>query len=106
MQYLLDRMSLGLKKQPTVSESSIKVEYRVIAHTAAENVWICKLLLDLGIILTFSAKVYCDNVGARYLITNPIHRQHSKHIILDYHFVRKHVAKTTWSLGMYLITFN
>jgi hypothetical protein len=36
--------------------------------------------------------VYCDNVGAVYLSTNPVQHQHMKHAKIDLHFVRKRVA--------------
>jgi virulence-associated protein VapD len=36
--------------------------------------------------------VYCDNVNAVYLSTNPIQHQHTKHIEIDLQFVRERVA--------------
>jgi hypothetical protein len=41
---------------------------------------------------TKSTLVYCDNVSAVYLSTNPIQHQHTKHVEIDLHFVRKRVA--------------
>ena len=37
--------------------------------------------------------VYCDNISATYLTANPLHYDRSKHIDIDYHFVREMVAK-------------
>jgi hypothetical protein len=36
--------------------------------------------------------VYCDNISAVYLSTNPIQHQRTKHIEIDLHFVRERVA--------------
>jgi hypothetical protein len=35
--------------------------------------------------------VYCDNVSAVYLSTNPVQHQRTKHIEIDLHFVRERV---------------
>lgn len=80
------------KKEPTVSKSSTEAEYRAVAYTVAETVWIRKLLHDLGITLPSPVRVYCDNVSATYLTANPVHHDRSKHIAVDYHFVRERVA--------------
>jgi hypothetical protein len=39
-----------------------------------------------------STLVYCDNVSAVYLSTNPIQHQLTSHVEIDLHFVREHVA--------------
>ena len=36
--------------------------------------------------------LYCDNISAMYLLTNPVHNQRTKHVEIDVHFVREHVA--------------
>ncbi|GJU72438.1 heat shock cognate 70 kDa protein 2 [Tanacetum coccineum] len=42
--------------------------------------------------LTTATLVYCDNVSAVYLTTNPVQHQRTKHIEIDIHFVRDYVA--------------
>ena len=39
-----------------------------------------------------STLVYCDNVSAVYLSTNPVQHQRTKHVEIDLHFVRDRVA--------------
>jgi len=75
-----------------VSKSSTKVEYRAVAYTVAETIWIRKLLADIGILLSTPTRVMCDNISATYLTANPNHHDRSKHIAVDYHFVRERVA--------------
>ena len=36
--------------------------------------------------------VYCNNVSAVYLSTNPVQHQQTKHVEIDLHFVRDRVA--------------
>ncbi|WVZ06023.1 hypothetical protein V8G54_019369 [Vigna mungo] len=50
------------KKQPTVSRSSSKVEYRALATTTCELQWLTYLLTDLHIPFKQPALLYCDNL--------------------------------------------
>jgi hypothetical protein len=36
--------------------------------------------------------VYCDNISAMYLSTNPVQHQRMKHMEIDLHFIREKVA--------------
>jgi hypothetical protein len=42
--------------------------------------------------LARSTLVYCDNVSAVYLSTNPVQHQKTKHVEIDLHFVRDRVV--------------
>ena len=42
--------------------------------------------------LAKSTLVYCDNVSALYLSTNPVQHQRTKHVEIDLHFVRDRVV--------------
>ena len=42
--------------------------------------------------LAKSTLVYCDNVSAVYLSTNPVQHQRMKHVEIDLHFVCDRVA--------------
>jgi hypothetical protein len=76
------------KKQPTVAKSSTEAEYRSLAMAAAELLWLKSLLLDLHIFVP-SPILYCDNLGATYLAANSVFHARTKHVELDYHFVRE-----------------
>jgi hypothetical protein len=58
---------------------------------SAELVWLKSLLHELGTILP-SSVLWCDNLGATFLASNPAFHARIKHIKLDYHFVREKVA--------------
>jgi hypothetical protein len=65
-------VSWSSKRQNIVSQSSVKVEYRAMANGMAEACWLRQLLQKLHALLTKSILVYCDNISAVYLSTDPI----------------------------------
>nr|GEV05502.1 retrovirus-related Pol polyprotein from transposon TNT 1-94 [Tanacetum cinerariifolium] len=76
-------------KQRTVSRFSTVSEYKALADTVAELTWLQALLNELGIRSSSTSILWCDNLDATYLSTNPIFRAHTKHVEIDYHFVRE-----------------
>ncbi|GJY61695.1 ribonuclease H-like domain-containing protein [Tanacetum coccineum] len=85
-------LSWSSKRQPTLSRSSAEAEYRGVANVVAETCWLRNLLRELHTPLSFATLVYCDNVSAVYLSSNPVQHQRTKHIEINIHFVRDLVA--------------
>ena len=85
-------VSESAKKQPTVSRSSCESEYRAMANTTAEIVWITNLLRELHALPPDRPTLLCDNKSALFMTQNPVSNKRAKHIDLDYHFVRELVA--------------
>ena len=85
-------VSWSSKRQNTVSRSSAEAEYRVVANGVAEATWLRQLLQELHVPSRRASLVYCDNISAIYMSSNPIQHQRTKHIEIDLHFVREHVA--------------
>ncbi|CAL2256546.1 unnamed protein product [Prunus armeniaca] len=79
-------------KQSTVSRSSSKAEYRALATTAAELRWFCYLFRELGIPLHSPPCIFVDNVSALHMAANPVFHARTRHIEVDYHFVRELLA--------------
>ncbi|KAD3337749.1 hypothetical protein E3N88_33269 [Mikania micrantha] len=82
-------VSWSAKKQPTVSRSSCESEYRAMANTAAEIVWVTHLLRELRALPPNRPTLLCDNKSALFMTQNPISHKRAKHIDLDYHFIRE-----------------
>ena len=76
-----------------MSCSSTKAEYRALASTTAELYWLRMLLRDFGIFLPHPPLLWCDNVSALAIASNPVFHARTKHIEVDYHFVREKVLK-------------
>ncbi|XP_026433829.1 uncharacterized protein LOC113331324 [Papaver somniferum] len=81
-------VSWSLKKKQTISRSSTEAEYRGLANADAEILWLSYLFEELSVRLCLPCTLYCDNMGAGSLTTNPIFHARTKHIEVDYHMVR------------------
>ncbi|XP_073112313.1 uncharacterized protein [Elaeis guineensis] len=82
-------ISWRAKKQTTVSRSSAKAEYRAMAHTISELLWLRALLSDLSISHHGPMFLYCDNQAALHIAANLVFHERTKHIEIDCHFVRE-----------------
>ncbi|GJV15541.1 ribonuclease H-like domain-containing protein [Tanacetum coccineum] len=76
----------------TLSRSSTEADFRGVANAVAETSWLRNLLRGLHSPLHSATIVYCDNVSAIYLSSNPVQHQRMKHIKIDIHFVRDQVT--------------
>ncbi|CAM8975505.1 unnamed protein product [Rhodiola kirilowii] len=85
-------VSWSSKRQQTVSRSSAEAEYRAVANAVAESCWLRQLLSELHQLPRQATIVFCDNISAVYLSTNPVQHQRTKHVEIDLHFVRERVA--------------
>jgi len=82
------------KKQGTISKSSCEAEYRATATVTCEIQWLVYLLQDLKVPFEQPSLLYCDNDLARYIASNPVFHELTKHIeIIDYHIVREKLKK-------------
>ncbi|KAB2608246.1 hypothetical protein D8674_011414 [Pyrus ussuriensis x Pyrus communis] len=81
------------KKQSTVSQSSTEAEYKALAHCAADVFWIRSVFKDIHQSISVPPSLYCDNLSALALSTNPVFHSKIKHLDTDYHFVREKVQK-------------
>ncbi|XP_051147523.1 uncharacterized mitochondrial protein AtMg00810-like [Andrographis paniculata] len=80
------------KKQTLVSRSSAELEYRALADSTSELLWLRWLLTDLGAPLPSSTALHCDSQSAMKMAHNDTFHERTKHIELDYHFIRQHVV--------------
>ncbi|CAM8896551.1 unnamed protein product [Rhodiola kirilowii] len=85
-------ISWRTRKQATVSRSLAESEYRAMAKTCCELVWIAAVLQDLHIAVSAPIALYCDNQSATHIAKNPNFHERTKHIELDCHLVRQHFS--------------
>ena len=81
-------ISWSAKKQPIIAHSSTEAEYQFLALTAAELTWICKIFKDITFPLSHTPTLWCDNVSAISLASNPVFHARTKHVEIDYHYIR------------------
>jgi histone deacetylase 1/2 len=83
-------VSWASKKQPLVARSSTEAEYRSMANTTSELLWIQSLLRELQVPF-YTPTLLCDNLSAVSLAHNPVLHSKTKHLELDIHFAREKV---------------
>jgi hypothetical protein len=86
-------ISWSSRKQATISRSSTESEYKALANDTAELVWLQSLLREMEFPTAAHVPIlWCDNLGATYLSANPRFHGRTKHIEVDFHFVRERVV--------------
>jgi hypothetical protein len=90
-----------------------KAEYKSLANAMTEGMWVRSLLQELYVSSLRTARLWCDNIGTTYLLANPVFHARTKHIEINYHFVRsgqeatrdhvrvKQLSAATWSNQTY-----
>ena len=81
------------RKQRTIARSCTKVEYKALVDSNAEILWIHSLLLELRVPSSTVTTLWCDNLGVTFLSSIPVFHTHTKHVEVDYNFVRDHITK-------------
>ncbi|KAK8664822.1 hypothetical protein V6N13_084595 [Hibiscus sabdariffa] len=88
------------KKQSVVSRSTSEAEYRSVANSVSELIWVEQLLTELGVSLIGKPTIWCDNTSTVSMSANPTHHAKVKHVEIDLHFVREKVLS-----GQLLVNF-
>ena len=81
-------VSWSSKKQATVALSSMESEYMALLHTLREQIWLVRLVKEIGYDISNQNVIYGDNPIAIALTHNPEHHAHTKHVDIQYHFIR------------------
>ena len=76
-----------------MSRSSAELEYRALVMATSEVLWITYLFQELNISFDQIPLLHCDNKSAETLASNPKYHARTKHIELDLHFLREHIAQ-------------
>ena len=86
-------ISWSSKKQSTIALSSTEAEYMALTHASKEAIWLRRFLRELD--FEFQEQeptlIFEDNQSAIALAKNPVHHARSKHIDIQYHFIRDKV---------------
>lgn len=87
-------ISWSSKKQVLVARSTSEAEYRSMALSTTELLWVQSLLQEIKVPFTKSI-LYCDNLSAIALTHSPVLHARTKHMELDIHIIREKVVSQT-----------
>ena len=95
-------ISWASRKQSVVALSSMEAEYMGITQAVKEVLWLRTLFRELGALQHGKeiSTIYSDSQGAIALAQNPGFHARSKHIDIQFHFVREHVNTETGSINL------
>ncbi|PKU66248.1 Retrovirus-related Pol polyprotein from transposon TNT 1-94 [Dendrobium catenatum] len=85
-------ISWTVKKQVTVAKSSTEAEYRSLSAATSDVIWLRRLAEEFDLPQTTPTLIHCGNTSAIALAKNPVFHARTKHIEIDYHFIRQHIA--------------
>eukprot|EP00253_Pinus_taeda_P014861 PITA_14861 len=75
------------KKQYVVALSTIEAEYMAATHASKEAVWLQRLCSSMGLVHG-AIRIDYDSQSEFFLAKNPAYHSKTKHIDVQYHFVR------------------
>jgi hypothetical protein len=67
------------------------------SHAARHFIWLRQLFSEIGILLPTTSTLFIDNQSALSLTRDVMFHQRTKHIDIQYHFLRDHVISGTLS---------
>jgi hypothetical protein len=79
------------RKQNSVDLSLAEVEYMATSQASCEALWLLKMLIGLFGVQLRPIVIYCDNQSCIKLSENLVFHDQSKHIEIQYHFIRYYV---------------
>ena len=85
-------ISWNSKLQKTIALSSCEAEYMALKEAIKENLYIKSLINQIPVLnstINSTKTLYTDSKSAIDLAKNPIHHSRTKHIDIQYHFVRE-----------------
>jgi hypothetical protein len=85
------------KRQVVVALSTTKSEYMAATHASKEEVWLQILCLGIGLVQE-AVRIECDSQSEIFLAKNPAYHSKTKHIDVQYHFVRDMIEEKNVSL--------
>ena len=82
------------RRQAVVVLSTIEAEYMAATHASKEAVWLQGLCSGIGFVQN-AVKIGCDSSSAIFLAKNLAYHSKTKHIDVQYHFVRDMVEQNS-----------
>ncbi|XP_044334532.1 uncharacterized mitochondrial protein AtMg00810 isoform X1 [Triticum aestivum] len=87
------------KKQDVVARSTVEAEYRAMAVSMSEMIWMRSLLSELRVLRNNTMVLHCDNKFAINIANNPVQHERTKHIEIDRFFMKEKIDGGMLKLG-------
>jgi hypothetical protein len=87
------------KKQGSISLSTVEAEYIVVATCCTWILWMIQTLADLMVNYIDLITIHCANTSAISVSKNPVLHYKTKHIPIQYHFLREQVTNRVVQLN-------
>jgi hypothetical protein len=78
-------------KEQSTATSTTEAEYMALSSACKQALWMSYFLQSFGI--TLKPLLRCDNQAAIHISNNPVLHQRTKHIDIQFHFVREKVLE-------------
>ena len=91
-------VSWASMRQQSVSTSTTESEYIAACQGVKELIWLKHLVVELKPDQIIKAKFFMDNQSAIKLIKNPVFHKRTKHIDVQYHFIREKFEEKEFEL--------
>ena len=72
-----------------MTRSTAEAEYRAMALTLSEMIWLKNLLAELKVMRSDTIILNCDNISAMNIANNPVQHDRTKHIEIDRFFIKE-----------------
>nr|ABA93730.1 retrotransposon protein, putative, unclassified [Oryza sativa Japonica Group] len=79
------------KKQAVVARSTAEAEYRAMALSLSEMLWMRSLLTELRVLRSDTVMLHCDNKSAISIANNPVQHDRTKHVEIDRFFIKEKI---------------
>ena len=77
------------KRQQIVEKSIMEAEYMAMIRCTRKAIWLRQLIKDVGCVQEEATTIMCNSQGSMALAKNPANHDRSKHMYVQYHFIRK-----------------
>ena len=92
--------------QKSVAINSCEAEYMILKEVSKELIWLKSFFKQIKLLNNYNADIiYCDNKSAINLSKSPEHHARTKHIDIQYHFVKDCIMQNLFKL-LYINTSN
>ena len=75
-----------------MDRSGAEAKYRAMALATCELIWLKQLLQELRFGNDGQMTLMCDNQATLHIASNPVFHEMTKHIEVDYHFIREKIT--------------